>query len=101
MRADPVWAIIPALNVENSIGEVIDQTKEYIPRVIIVNNGAIDSIELTTCHFQTETVALLWAAPRRTTWWSQTVTGQPPYVLTPEGRRPPNSPKKVLRAGTQ
>ena len=54
MRADPVWAIIPALNVENSIGEVIDQTKEYIPRVIIVNNGAIDSIELTTCHFQTE-----------------------------------------------
>jgi len=42
MRADQVWAVIPALNAESSIGEVIDRTKEYVPRVIVVNDGSTD-----------------------------------------------------------
>jgi len=42
MKADQVWAIIPALNAEGSVGKVIDRTKEYIPRVIVVNDGSTD-----------------------------------------------------------
>ena len=43
MISDQVWAVIPALNAESSIGEVIDRTKEYVPRVIVVNDGSTDS----------------------------------------------------------
>ena len=42
MRADQLWAVIPALNAESSIGEIIDRTKEYVPHVIVVNDGSTD-----------------------------------------------------------
>jgi glycosyltransferase involved in cell wall biosynthesis len=34
--------IIPALNAEGSVGEVIDRTKEFVRRVIVVNDGSTD-----------------------------------------------------------
>jgi len=37
-----ICAIIPAFNAEGSIGEVIDRTKEYLRRVIVVNDGSTD-----------------------------------------------------------
>jgi glycosyltransferase involved in cell wall biosynthesis len=37
-----ICAIIPAFNAESSIGEVIDRTKEYLRRVIVVNDGSTD-----------------------------------------------------------
>jgi glycosyltransferase involved in cell wall biosynthesis len=37
-----ICAIIPALNAAESIGDVIDRTKEYVKRVIVVNDGSTD-----------------------------------------------------------
>jgi len=40
-----VWALIPAYNAQSSIGEVIDRTREHLPRVIVVNDGSTDKTE--------------------------------------------------------
>lgn len=46
MKTDQsIWAIIPVHNAESSIGEVIDRTKEYISRVLVVNDGSTDGSE--------------------------------------------------------
>ena len=45
MERKTVWAIIPAYNAESSIGEVIERTRKYIPRVIVVNDGSTDRTE--------------------------------------------------------
>ncbi len=42
MNQEHICAIIPAFNAESSIGEVIDRTKEYLRRVIVVNDGSTD-----------------------------------------------------------
>ena len=42
MNQEHICAIIPAFNAEGSIGEVIDRTKEYLRRVIVVNDGSTD-----------------------------------------------------------
>jgi len=39
---EQIWALIPAFNAEVSVGQVIDRTKEYVKRVIVVNDGSID-----------------------------------------------------------
>ena len=45
MKSSSVCAIIPAHNAETSIGEVIDRTKESVPRLIVVNDGSTDRTE--------------------------------------------------------
>ena len=42
MNQEHICAIIPAFNAESTIGEVIDRTKEYLRRVIVVNDGSTD-----------------------------------------------------------
>jgi len=42
VNQEHICAIIPAFNAESSIGEVIDRTKEYLRRVIVVNDGSTD-----------------------------------------------------------
>jgi hypothetical protein len=82
---------VAAFFISQALGQYLEDTQcgfRLYPAKVI------DSINLTTCHFQTETEVLLRAAPGRTTWWSLSATGKSPYVLTPEGRRPPNSPKR-------
>jgi glycosyltransferase involved in cell wall biosynthesis len=37
-----VCAVIPAFNAEDSLGEVIDRTKEYVPQVIVIDDGSTD-----------------------------------------------------------
>jgi len=39
---EQICAIIPAFNAENSLGEVIDRTEEYVRRVIVINDGSTD-----------------------------------------------------------
>lgn len=53
-----VWAIIPAYNAESSIGEVIERTKKYIPRVCVVNDGSTDRTEDVARSRATEVVSL-------------------------------------------
>jgi len=36
-------AIIPAYNEENTIAEVIAKTKQYVPKIIVVDDGSLDS----------------------------------------------------------
>jgi hypothetical protein len=35
-----IYALIPAFNAESSLGEVIDRTKKFVQRVIVVNDGS-------------------------------------------------------------
>jgi glycosyltransferase involved in cell wall biosynthesis len=42
VKGEDVCAIIPALNAETSLGEVIDRTFSYLRRVIVVNDGSDD-----------------------------------------------------------
>jgi len=42
VEKEHIYALIPAFNAESSIGEVIDQTKKFIKRVIVVNDGSTD-----------------------------------------------------------
>jgi glycosyltransferase involved in cell wall biosynthesis len=42
VNQEHICAIIPAFNAESTIGEVIDRTKEYLRRVIVVNDGSTD-----------------------------------------------------------
>ena len=58
MERKNVWAIIPAYNVEISVGEVIEKTKKYIPRVIVVNDGSTDGTENVARSRATEVVSL-------------------------------------------
>jgi glycosyltransferase involved in cell wall biosynthesis len=53
-----VWAIIPAYNAESTIGEVIERTKKYIPRVIVVNDGSTDRTEDVAHKRATEVLSL-------------------------------------------
>ena len=45
MKGNAIYAIIPAYNAESSLGKVIERTKEYIPRVVVVNDGSTDRTE--------------------------------------------------------
>jgi len=58
MSADQVWAIIPALNAESSIGEVIDRTKKYVPRVIVVNDGSTDRTAAVSLSRSVELISI-------------------------------------------
>ncbi len=58
MKRNPVCALIPAYNAETSIGEVIDRTKEHVPRVIVVNDGSTDRTEEITRGRGVEMVSL-------------------------------------------
>ena len=58
MERKTVWAIIPAYNAESSVGEVIERTKKYIPRVIVVNDGSTDGTENVARSRATEVVSL-------------------------------------------
>ena len=40
--SENICTIIPAYNAESSIGQVIDCTKQYVTRVIVVNDGSTD-----------------------------------------------------------
>jgi glycosyltransferase involved in cell wall biosynthesis len=42
VNQEHICAIIPAFNAESSIGEVVDRTKEYLRRIIVVNDGSTD-----------------------------------------------------------
>jgi glycosyltransferase involved in cell wall biosynthesis len=42
VKSDPICALIPAFNAENSLGEVIDRAKKFVQRVIVVNDGSTD-----------------------------------------------------------
>lgn len=42
MKNGHICALIPAFNAESSLGEVIDRTKKFIQRVIVVNDGSTD-----------------------------------------------------------
>jgi glycosyltransferase involved in cell wall biosynthesis len=42
VNQEHICAIIPAFNAESSVGEVIDRTKEYLRRIIVVNDGSTD-----------------------------------------------------------
>jgi len=42
VNSEKIYAIIPAYNVESSIGEVIDRTKGFVRRIIVVNDGSRD-----------------------------------------------------------
>jgi glycosyltransferase involved in cell wall biosynthesis len=53
-----VWAIIPAYNAESSVGEVIERTRKFIPRVIVVNDGSTDRTEEVARSRGTEVVSL-------------------------------------------
>jgi glycosyltransferase involved in cell wall biosynthesis len=54
----PVCAIIPAYNAERSVGEVIERTKKYIPRVIVVNDGSTDRTEDVARSRNTEVISI-------------------------------------------
>jgi glycosyltransferase involved in cell wall biosynthesis len=43
VKQDDICALIPAYNAEGTLGEVIDRTKEFIPRVIVVDDGSTDA----------------------------------------------------------
>jgi len=58
LKRNPVCAIIPAYNAESSVGEVIERTKEYIPRVIVVNDGSTDRTEEVARSRNTEIVSI-------------------------------------------
>ena len=58
MERTPVCAIIPAYNAETSVGEIIERTKEYIPRVIVVNDGSTDRTEDVARSRKTEVVSI-------------------------------------------
>jgi len=53
-----IWAIIPAYNAESSVGEIIERTKKFIPRVIVVNDGSTDRTEDVARNRGTEVVSL-------------------------------------------
>jgi glycosyltransferase involved in cell wall biosynthesis len=53
-----VWAIIPAYNAESSVGKIIERTKKYIPRVIVVNDGSTDRTEDVARSGAAEVVSL-------------------------------------------
>ena len=42
MKSEDVCAIIPALNAEMSLGEVLDRTLSHLQRVIVINDGSND-----------------------------------------------------------
>jgi glycosyltransferase involved in cell wall biosynthesis len=42
VKGDEACAIIPALNAETSLGEVIDRTFSHLRRVIVINDGSSD-----------------------------------------------------------
>jgi glycosyltransferase involved in cell wall biosynthesis len=52
------WAIIPAYNAESSVGEVIERTKKYLSRVIVVNDGSTDGTEKVARSRAAEVVSL-------------------------------------------
>ena len=58
MNRHPVCALIPAYNAETSIGEVIDRTKEHLPRVIVVNDGSTDHTEKMARRHDAEIISL-------------------------------------------
>ena len=58
MELKTVWAIIPAYNAESSVGEVVERTKKYIPKVIVVNDGSTDRTEEVARNRATEVVSL-------------------------------------------
>ncbi|MCX5907137.1 MAG: glycosyltransferase family 2 protein [Deltaproteobacteria bacterium] len=43
MNKDDICVLIPAYNAEGTIGEVIERTKKFIPRVIVVDDGSTDA----------------------------------------------------------
>jgi len=54
-----VCVIIPAYNAESSVGDVIEGTKKYLPRVIVVNDGSTDRTEDVARRRAAEIVSLL------------------------------------------
>jgi len=42
VKGEDICAIIPALNAETSLGEVIDRTFSYLRRIIVINDGSND-----------------------------------------------------------
>lgn len=42
IKEGEICVLIPAFNAENSLGEVIERIKKFIPRVIVVNDGSTD-----------------------------------------------------------
>ena len=42
MSYEHICAVIPAYNAETSVGHVVDGTKKYVDRVIVVNDGSRD-----------------------------------------------------------
>ncbi|MBS3103270.1 glycosyltransferase family 2 protein [Candidatus Woesearchaeota archaeon] len=40
--ADKIWAVIPAYNEEKSIGKIVSETKKYVDRVVVVDDGSKD-----------------------------------------------------------
>ena len=58
MERKTVCVIIPAYNAESSVGDVIEGTKKYLPRVIVVNDGSTDRTEDVARRRAAEIVSL-------------------------------------------
>ena len=43
MRTNKIYAVIPALNEDERIKDVIDKTKKYVNKVVVVDDGSIDN----------------------------------------------------------
>ena len=51
MENEHICALIPAFNAESSLGEVIDQAKKFIRRVLVVSDGSTDhTAEVARSH---------------------------------------------------
>ena len=42
MKKGKIWAVIPAYNEEKSIGKIINETRKYVGKVIVVDDGSKD-----------------------------------------------------------
>ncbi len=58
MERKTVWAVIPAYNAESSVGKVIERTKKYVSRVVVVNDGSTDRTEDVARSLAAEVVSL-------------------------------------------
>lgn len=58
MENGQVCALIPAFNAESSIGEVIERTKGFVDRVIVVNDGSTDRTGEVACLHGVELISI-------------------------------------------
>ncbi len=58
VNSEKIWAIIPAYNAESSIGEVIDRTKSFVRRIIVVNDGSRDNTGEVALRHGVELISL-------------------------------------------